>query len=323
MNSLLTHLMTYKFQNPAVFLIGPTASGKTDTSIQLAEKYPFEIISVDSAMVFKDMDIGTCKPSKQILERVPHHLIDLLKPDAKFNVGLFLKYVESAVKKIIQNKKIPLFVGGTMMFHKVLFDGIHNFPRNEDLREEINLLKKNNGYEFLLNELKQLDPETFQVIDIENPRRVERALEIIKLTKTKLSLLKKESPRKFFNSQKCLILGINDSKQALDKGIEKRLQNIVDNGFLNELENLINTYKLTVESHSMNSINYKQFFPHAVGAISLDNAFQEALCATKKLVKTQQTWMKKFDITLTKIGSDQNETAFFSDTIETYLKELK
>ena len=95
--------MTYRFQSPAVFLIGPTASGKTDTAIKLAEKYPFEIISVDSAMVFKDMNIGTCKPSSQDLERIPHHLIDIIKPDTKFDVGLFVNYVESAVNNIIKN----------------------------------------------------------------------------------------------------------------------------------------------------------------------------------------------------------------------------
>ena len=315
--------MTYKFQSPAVFLIGPTASGKTDTAIKLAEEYPFEIISVDSAMVFKDMNIGTCKPSSQNLERIPHHLIDILNPDAKFDAGLFISYVESAVKNIINNNKIPLFVGGTMMFHKVLFDGIHDFPRDENLRHEINLTKKNNGYEHLLDELKQLDPETFQLIDVKNPRRVERALEIIKLTKTKLSLLKKQPSNKFFDSQKCLILGMNDSKKELDIAAERRLKNIITEGFLNELEKLINTYKLTTESHSMNSINYKQFFPHVMGAITFEEAFKNAVSATRKLVKTQQTWMKKFDISLTKIGSDQNESRFFSDTIETYLKELK
>ena len=315
--------MTYRFQSPAVFLIGPTASGKTDTAIKLAEKYPFEIISVDSAMVFKDMNIGTCKPSTQDLERIPHHLIDILKPDAKFDVGLFVNYVESALKKIIKNNKIPLFVGGTMMFHKVLFNGIHDFPRDENLREEINLVKKNQGYEHLLDELKQLDPETFQLIDIKNPRRVERALEIIKLTKKKLSLLKQKPSNKFFDSQKCLILGMNDSKKELDIAAERRLKNIIKEGFLNELEKLINTYKLTPESHSMNSINYKQFFPHVEGFITLEDAFQDAFSATKKLIKTQQTWMKKFDISLTKIGKDQNESTFFSDTIETYLKELK
>ena len=313
--------MTYKFQTPAVFLIGPSASGKTETSIELAEKYPFEIISVDSAMVFKDMNIGTCKPSKNELGRVPHHLVDILEPDAKFDVGLFINYVEPAVKSIIENNKIPLFVGGTMMFHKVLLDGIHNFPRDENLRKEINLTKKNSGYELLLEELKTLDPETFQLIDIKNPRRVERALEIIKLTKTKLSLLRKEPSTKFFDSKKCLILGMNDSKNELDISAEKRLKNIIKEGLLKEVEKLINTYKLTPESHSMNSINYKQFFPHVLGKISIDLAFQDALNATRKLVKTQQTWMKKFDISLTKFGSDQNESMFFSDTIETYLKE--
>ena len=315
--------MTYKFKTPAVFLIGPSAVGKTETSIKLAERYPFEIISVDSAMVFKDMNIGTCKPTSEELKRVPHHLIDVLEPDAKFDVGLFINYAESALKKIIGNNKIPLFVGGTMMFHKVLLEGIHNFPRDKNLRAEISLTKKNSGYELLLEELKSLDPETFQIIDVKNPRRVERALEIIKLTKKKLSLLKKESSTKFFDNQKCLILGMNDSKKELNIYAENRLKNIIKEGLLKEVEKLINTYKLTPESHSMNSINYKEFFPHFMGQISFDQAFQDAFRATKKLIKTQQTWMKKFDISLTKIGKDQNESTFFSDTIETYLKELK
>ena len=116
---------------------------------------------------------------------------------------------------------------------------------------------------------------------------------------------------------------MNDSKNNLNICAEKRLKSIIKEGFLNELEKLINTYKLTSESHSMNSINYKQFFPHVEGSISLEDAFQDALSATKKLIKMQQTWMKKFDISLTKIGKDQNESTFFSDTIETYLKELK
>ena len=237
--------------------MGPSAAGKTAISLELAKKYPVEIISVDSAMVFKGMDIGSCKPTLKEQKMAPHHLLDILEPDQNFNAGIFLDHVEQALDKITKNNKVPLFVGGSMMFHKMLFDGMHDFPRDDSLREEIEQIKRNSGYQHLLDELKLLDPETFQLIDKKNPRRVQRALEIIKLTKSKLSLLKKEPSKKFLNSKNCLILGMNDSKDNLDIFAEKRLKRIIEDGLVNELEKLINTYKLTSESHSMNSINYK------------------------------------------------------------------
>ena len=209
-----------------------------------------------------------------------------------------------------------------MMFHKLLLEGIHDFPTDTSIRKEIDEIKQNNNQNALVAELKALDPETYKAIDIKNSRRVERALEIIKITKTKLSKLKKEPLRKILNKDDCLLLGMSDSKAALDINAEERIKKIVNAGFLKELENLVITYKLTSVSHSMNSINYKQFLPHLEGSITLNEACLDALQATKKLIKTQLTWMKKFELNYVGNTLDENDSNLFSDTIDTYLRSF-
>ena len=314
--------MSYRYESPAIFLLGPSAVGKTSLSLELARQFPIEVVSVDSAMVFKGMDIGTCKPTASEQKIVNHHLIDVIEPDKNFNAGIFLEHVEQSLEEIVKNKKIPLFVGGSMMFHKLLLEGIHDFPTDKGIRTEIDEMKKNNGQKALVEELKEVDPETYDTIDIKNSRRVERALEIIKITKTKLSELKRQPSRKILNKDHCLLLGLSGSKEILDTNAEDRIKKIIKAGFLEELENLVNSYKLTSVSHSMNSINYKQFLPHLNGSIPLDEACNDALQATKKLIKTQLTWMKKFELNYVKNTSDQNDSNLFSDTINTYLRSL-
>jgi tRNA dimethylallyltransferase len=314
--------MSYRYESPAIFILGPSAVGKTSLSLELARQFPIEVVSVDSAMVFKGMDIGTCKPTASEQKIVNHHLIDVIEPDKNFNAGIFLEHVEQSLEKIVKNKKIPLFVGGSMMFHKLLLEGIHDFPTDKGIRTEIDEMKKNNGQKGLVEELKKVDPETYDTIDIKNSRRVERALEIIKITKTKLSELKRQPSRKILNKDHCLLLGLSGSKEILDTNAEDRIKKIIKEGFLEELENLVNSYKLTSVSHSMNSINYKQFLPHLNGSIPLDEACNDALQATKKLIKTQLTWMKKFELNYVKNTSDQNDSNLFSDTINTYLRSL-
>ena len=314
--------MNYKFEFPAIFLIGPTASGKTELSLSIAKEFPVEIISVDSAMVYKGLDIGTSKPSKNIRESFKHHLIDILSPEQDFDLGFFLEETAKALKNIRAKNKLPLFVGGSMLFHKTLLEGIHNFPNDINVRKDIAALNKSKGLEGMSKELKNTDPETYQKIDIKNARRVERALEIIRITGKKLSQLKTEPKDMFFDQSKCLLLGISDKKNKLEDLANIRLLKMLDNGLINELENLKKEYRLTSELQSMNSIYYKQFLRYINGVISLDAAFNDALVATKQLIKTQLNWMKKFELNYCANTEDIHDSKIFSDTITTYLRSF-
>lgn len=277
---------------PAILLMGPTASGKTAAALWLAERFPVELISVDSALVFRDMDIGTAKPDAATLQAFPHHLIDLITPEGAYSAARFRNEALAIMREIIARGKIPLLVGGTMLYFKALLDGLAELPQADPaIRAEIDALAAAHGWPVVHAELARVDPTTAARLHATDAQRIQRALEIFRIAGQPMSELlaagRGEPPPFDF-----LSLGLQPSNRGiLHERIAVRFDAMLAAGFEDEVSALRSKYTLSLDLPSMRCVGYRQVWEAQDGIIPREEMRDRGIYATRQLAKRQITWM--------------------------------
>lgn len=281
-----------KFPKPVIFLVGPTASGKTKLSIEIAKAFNTEIISADSRYFYRGMDIGTAKPTYREMDNIKHHLIDIVDPDETISVAEYKQTVEKIISSLHDNQKIPIVVGGTGQYiHSIIYNW--SMPQIEPdpiLREYLEKYALENGKEKLYTYLEKHDPEAAKFIDFRNLRRTIRAVEVILKTGIKFSELRKSN--KLIYSQK--IIGIHWKREELYKRIDERIDEMIQNGFIEEVHELINA-KFNINTPAMSAIGYREIIYYLRGKCSLDEATILMKRNTRQYVRRQANWFKEDD----------------------------
>jgi tRNA dimethylallyltransferase len=272
--------------------MGPTASGKTALACELASHFPFEIISVDSAMVYRDMDIGTAKPSAYELASTPHHLIDILNPPQSFSAAQFCEQSLQECKAIIKRGNIPLFVGGTMMYFHALQQGLSCLPKaNDRIRASLLAKAMQIGWPAMHQQLQNIDPVSAAKIHPHDTQRIQRALEIYQLTNTPLSVLLK-TEKKISSYQFINYALIPTHRSWLHERIAKRFQHMLQQGFISEVEQLLEKWHLPVSCPAIRCVGYRQAYDYLAKKINYDFFCQQSIIATRQLAKRQLTWLR-------------------------------
>ena len=292
----------------ALFLMGPTASGKTELAIRLRQKYPVEIISVDSALIYKGMDIGTAKPNTKELALAPHRLIDILDPSEAYSAADFRQDALREMQEIASEGKIPLLVGGTMLYYKALLEGLSPLPAaNPVIRQQIESQAQEQGWAALHAQLQQIDPISAARIHPNDPQRLSRALEVYQIsgkTLTELTQTKGESIP--FRVKQFAIAPMD--RAELHRRIELRFEMMVESGFEEEVKALYDRNDLHADLPSIRCVGYRQMWDYFERNSTLDEAIYRGICATRQLAKRQLTWLRSWD-ELTWLDSENIELA--------------
>ena len=304
-----------QIKKPVIFLLGPTAAGKTEWAINWQNKFQFlEIISVDSVMVYKECNIGSAKPSNEVLKRYPHRLINHVSVKNIFSVANFFDAAHQLIKDIHLQDKIPLMVGGSMMYFNLLKNGISSLPSaDKNLREKLRQKIVNEGVESLHDDLIKLDPIAAKQIKPKDSQRIIRAIEIISSTGKSIDLSLNHSVQSRLTEKYNLIeYGIYPKQRGeLHQRIEERQESLVGDKLLNEIESIHHAFNISDEHPAMKAINYRQGLQVINSQIKKSELFNKSLFATRQLAKRQCTWMKKweglqcFDLNAIDIASDQ------------------
>ena len=277
-------------------ILGPTASGKSKTAIELVDKYSFEIISLDSSMIYREMNIGTDKPSSQILSEYKHHLINIIDPNKNYNVSTYCTDVENAISKIHKKNKIPLIVGGTMMYFNAIINGLDDIPNafTQD-KHLINDLMDKYSCKTLYECLREIDYDSYVRINANDKQRIERALNVYISTGKSLSSFFQSSNNFFKKFNFINIRLFSNDRQYIHEKIRKRTNKMFNIGLIDEVDSLISRYPDIHDFQSMKSIGYKQTIEYLNGNGTKKDLIDRCIFATRQLAKRQISWMKNFD----------------------------
>lgn len=271
-----------------IVILGPTAIGKTGLAIDLAKNIGSEIISADSRQFYKELKIGVASPDKEQLARIKHHYIGQLSVTDDYNVSMYEKEVLDLLEKLFKQNKYVIMSGGSGLYIDAVCKGIDELPDPDpDLRDALNESYKLNGIEILQDQLAVLDPEYFEKVDKNNPKRLMRALEVCITTGWKYSELRKNAPKQ--RNFQIIKIGLNCEREILFKRIESRVNEMIENGLVEEAGSLIQYRNL----NALNTVGYKEIFKYLDGSISLDQAITDIKTNTRRYAKRQLVWFKK------------------------------
>ncbi len=282
-----------KSEQPIIFLMGPTASGKTDLAIEIVQELPCDIISVDSALIYRGMDIGTAKPSAEELQQAPHRLIDICDPIESYSAARFRQDALREIEQIHALGRIPLLVGGTMLYFRALQYGLSELPdADPSVRSRLNAEMQESGLEAMHTRLRQVDPHAAERINPNDPQRIQRALEVYEITGTPLSELQRNDGEPKLPFRVIKLVRAPADRALLHTRIAQRFHKMLECGFEDEVRNLLLKWDLDHDMPSMRLVGYRQMLRYLLGDYSYDQMAEKGIIATRQLAKRQFTWLR-------------------------------
>lgn len=277
----------------AIFLMGPTASGKTGVAVELMQRMNVELISVDSALVYRDMNIGTAKPDAATLQRAPHHLIDIIAPTASYSAATFRTDALRLMADISARGKIPLLVGGTMLYFRALQNGLSDLPvADPAVRAELDIMIADHGIAKLHEQLANVDAETAARLAPNDTQRIQRAMEVYLLTGTAMSVLLKQKPDATLPYRTLNIALVPSDRAVLHSRIATRFRQMMAQGLVDEVRGLRLRYALHAELPAMRCVGYRQAWQYLDDVINESQLYDTGVAATRQLAKRQLTWLR-------------------------------
>lgn len=278
---------------PAIVILGPTASGKSNLALSITDYFPVEIISIDSAQVYRYMDIGSAKPDSQILAKIPHHLINLIDPDQQYSAAQFRNDALLTMKEITLRGNIPLLVGGTMLYFKALREGLSDLPPADQLiRKKIEANAAEKGWPAMHRLLQSVDPLSAMRIKSSDSQRIQRALEIYYLTGKSMSEQMAPSRHTSIPYRLISVALLPSDRKVLHQRIQHRFEMMLEMGLIEEVRSILSQFPLTLEMPSMRCVGYRQTYQYLHGQLSLMELREKGAAATRQLAKRQLTWLR-------------------------------